>query len=136
MATFEWTTRLAVGFPEMDEQHQQLIALMNQLQAGVDAGAPADQLLVLLGELGELAVRHFDQEERVMVSINYPALDLHRIMHQSLIERFMAHRDELAQTGSFTPEFSEFLFRWLTSHICGPDTKYGVYSGQLTSRNR
>lgn len=136
MTTFEWTTRLAVGFPRMDEQHIWLIDLMNQLQTGIEAGAPPDRLLQQLDQLGTLARQHFREEEEVMQSIAYPNLELHKMLHVALLERFAAHRDEAAATGRFTPEFQEFLFQWLTGHIKGPDTKYGVHSGNLTAQSR
>ena len=134
MTSFEWTTRLAVGFPEMDTQHQRLIAMMDQLQIATGAGADATQVLAMVDALGAFAVQHFAEEEQVMASIHFPSLDVHSALHRALLARFADHRPDLAETGRFTPEFSELLFRWLTGHICGPDTKYGVYSGRLTSR--
>ncbi|MFN0091227.1 MAG: bacteriohemerythrin [Acidimicrobiales bacterium] len=135
MALFVWTPRLAVGFPDMDDQHQRLVGLMNRLQEGGEAHAPKAELVETLSELGALAVEHFRAEEQVMASFEYPDQERHRYMHVALLERFGEHQRELDARGAFTKEISEFLWRWLTAHIAGPDTKYGVYSGQLTSRD-
>ena len=136
MVSFVWTPALAVGFAEMDAQHQQLIALMGQLHDEAASQAPKGVFLGTLGELGDLTVRHFAEEERVMMAIDFPRFDQHKMLHIGLLERFMQYREDLeGPAGKFTPAFSSFLSGWLTSHIKGPDTQYGVFSGQLVRRS-
>ncbi|MEZ5215306.1 MAG: hemerythrin family protein [Ilumatobacteraceae bacterium] len=135
MTTFVWTNRLEVGFPEMDAQHQRLIALMADLNRELEEGASRAECLATLDELGERSVRHFAEEEQVMMEVGFPRIDHHQILHTNLLERFSDHRDELARpAGVITPAFITFLNGWLTGHILGPDTQYGVYSGRLTRR--
>jgi len=133
--TFVWSEKLAVGFPEMDDQHQQLIKLMAALNTEIEQAASRAECLVTLDELGGLAVRHFAAEELVMDGVGFPRLDHHRILHQNLLERFTDHLEEAKRpNGRLTPAFSAFLNGWLTGHILGPDTQYGVYSGRLVRR--
>lgn len=135
MTLFVWTPKLAVGFSEMDAQHQQLIGLMARLETEIGQGASRADALVTLDELGDLAVRHFADEERVMEQVGFPRLDHHRMLHQTLVERYGDHVREAARPdGRLTGALSEFLGRWLTGHILGPDTQYGVYSGRLVRR--
>lgn len=135
MATFVWTPKLAVGFDAMDDQHRQLIALMAALDEQIRQEAVMAECLATLDELGGLAVRHFADEERVMAEVGFPRLDHHCMLHATLLERFGDHRAEAARPqGRLTPAFSAFLGGWLTGHILGPDTQYGVYSGRLVHR--
>ena len=135
MATFEWTPRLEVGFPEMDLQHQGLIALMGRLNEQIDHDAPRTECLTTLSELGELSVRHFAEEEKVMEAVGFPRIDHHKLLHEMLLDRFAEFQAEARRPdGRLTPQFMDFLNGWLTGHIRGPDTQYGVYSGSLTRR--
>ena len=136
MPTFVWTQKLAVGFPDMDDQHQRLIALMSTLNLEIEQEAPRADCLATLDQLGALAVRHFADEERVMDSIDFPRLDNHRYLHLNLLDRFAVFVEEAQRpSGRLTPAFSAFLNGWLTGHILGPDTQYGVYSGNLVRRS-
>lgn len=108
---------------------------MGQLHDEAARQAPKAVFLGTLGELGDLTVRHFADEERVMTAIDFPRFDQHKMLHIGLLERFMQYREDLeGPSGKFTPAFSSFLSGWLTSHIKGPDTQYGVFSGQLVRR--
>lgn len=135
MGGFVWTPELAVGFDSMDAQHQALIALMARLHEEAELEIGKAEFLLTLDELGELTTRHFRQEEAVMTEMGFPRFDEHQLSHVMLLERFLDYSDDLrAPAGRFTPAFSEFLARWLTGHIKGPDTQYGVFSGQLLRR--
>ena len=135
MPSFVWTQDLAVGFPAIDAQHQGLIGLMAALHEQAEADVPKAEFLQTLDELGGLTVRHFADEERVMEQMGFPRFDEHYMAHVTLLERFGDYQSDLRRPeGRFTADFSGFLSRWLTGHIRGPDTQYGVFSGRLLRR--
>lgn len=135
MSRFIWTPQLEVGFPEMDHQHQGLIALMDRLDQEILQDASRAECLATLDELGERSVAHFAEEEALMSHVHFPRADQHLILHRTLLDKYYEYSDEMhSPTGRLTPQFMDFLNNWLTRHISGPDTQYGVFSGQLTTR--
>ncbi len=111
----------------MDAQHRQLIALMARLHDHAEQGAPKRDVLDTLDALGTLTVRHFREEEAVMMSIDFPRFDHHCTIHAALLQRFGEHADELrSPAGRFTAAFSAFLDGWLSVHIRGADMQYAV----------
>ena len=136
MLFFVWTPALRVGLEEMDTQHQGLIQLMARLHDEGTAHVPKPVFVDTLGQFARLTVRHFADEEAAMASFDYPRLDIHQDQHRRLLERFDGYRVAIGRPdGRFTESFTGFLRDWLTGHIKGADTQYGVYSGALTRRD-
>ena len=54
---------MSTGVDSVDSQHQELIQRINELHAACLAGTAKDELLKLLGFLGEYAQSHFSHEE-------------------------------------------------------------------------
>ena len=73
----EWSSKIEVGLPMIDEQHRQLFDL-----AATFRGA-GDQIRVLksLAMLTEYVKVHFREEEELMASCHYPDLEAHRRLH-------------------------------------------------------
>jgi hemerythrin-like metal-binding protein len=125
MGIMVWSPQLDVGVAAMNNDHQGLIKIMNQLHENVQAGAPTATLAKGIGELARLTVAHFGREEAFMESINYPKLAIHKDLHKKLLEKFAEHQAEFDTTGTLTPAFFNFLRFWLSAHIQGIDMQYG-----------
>ena len=126
MAFLEWEDRYGLGVATMDDQHRRLIDRMNELHDRVEAGADRVELLLLVDQLAARTAQHFADEEQYMTSIGFAGLAAHRTIHERLIGRLTEHREALANGAPLGPEFFSFLRVWLSSHICGVDTKYAA----------
>lgn len=129
MSFFKWQPTFDVGVEEMNQEHQQLMQLMNRLYELNDKKAAKLELRLALKALGDFTVRHFSDEEKYMASIQYQGLDTHKIIHQNLLKQFGEHVDRFEKGGDhLSPQFFEFLRFWLSAHIQGVDIKYGDFA--------
>ena len=127
MSYLEWTPDLDVGVGEMNDEHKQLIELMNRFHEVAESNAPRADAVKALEELGEFTVKHFRDEEAVMERIGFPGLDPHRRIHKRLLEQLGEHVEKFKQSGQ-SGELLMFLKVWLKAHIKGIDTKYGAHA--------
>lgn len=128
MAIMTWEDRYNLDVSEMDDQHKQIIALMNGLHDANEAG-DTHRVLGQLEALIEYTAQHFFEEENYMKSMGYPGLEVHRGTHRSLLKTLTEHaHDVKASGGRVRDQMFRFLRFWLASHICGIDMKYAKYS--------
>ena len=80
----EWTDEFSVGIEEIDGEHKQLLALLNELNDAVEAGERREALGKVLDGLIHYVVFHFTHEEALFLRTNYPGYERHRRQHQAL----------------------------------------------------
>jgi hemerythrin len=125
MAYFEWTDELRVGMGEIDEQHKELVGIINQLHDAMLAnkGRPLQQEIIY--QMVDYAVNHFALEEKLMRSSNFPGYEPHRQEHA----QFAAEAAELKGRTDhgdliLSLEILSLLKDWLQNHILHTDMKY------------
>lgn len=121
---FQWQDDLELDVPNMDQEHQVLIKLMNELYRLHDQKSPREQVNKAIHDLAEFTVKHFSDEEKYMESINYEGIETHKLIHKKLLGRvdeFVTAHDGGEELGD---DFFIFLKTWLNSHIRGIDMKY------------
>lgn len=128
MALLSWQEKYSVGIKEIDNQHKQLINMINELNDAMLAGRGKDALLPVLNKLAGYCVSHFAMEEKLMSTHGYPEYDDHRDKHIKMTAKV---KDLIAdvQSGKSTIsiEVMNFLKTWLDKHIMGTDQKYGPF---------
>jgi hemerythrin len=125
MALIVWNEQLSVGVPQMDEQHQRLVQLVNQLHDAMGAGQGRDFLHKLLVQLEQYTITHFAAEDQLMQQAGYPDLAPHQAAHEELKRQVAELRQRHAGGESrLTIGVMSFLEKWLTTHIKGTDRKY------------
>ena len=127
MSLLEWNSSLDVHVDSMNREHSELIRLMNVVYDANAAASGKEQISSALDALVDYTVKHFEDEEAYMESINFSGLRSHKYIHQDLLKRVSGFvSDYKSSTSDQLPnEFFEFLKFWLVSHIQGIDTKYG-----------
>ncbi len=128
MALLEWRSQFATGVGVVDEQHQRLVGLVNQLYEAISEFRGHEILGQILGGLVEYADYHFKTEEELMSSHGYPALEQHRQEHLKLtakvkefVERFEQGKDRILL------ELARFLKDWLADHMLVTDQKFAPF---------
>jgi hemerythrin-like metal-binding protein len=123
-----WSDALAIGDPQIDWEHRQLIALFGRLCDPARRG-DVEFRRTCLEELVAHVCTHFDHEEELMRRVGYPDLDHHRKAHLSLTDqfnRFMTlfadHPQEMTED-----DLPAFVGAWLVDHIRGDDRALGDY---------
>ncbi len=119
---------LLVGVPEIDQEHLELVNLLNKLNAAVKKADSIAITTSLFDEFVEKIATHFKAEERLMDRYGDPDSHAHITEHQRLIsevehlrERFLHGRES---------HVLQALKDWLLNHIMGSDRALGQFITQ------
>lgn len=125
---FKWNAEeLSVGVKKMDEDHEVLIGLMNDVYSLHLKGASRNMILDSLKQLGGFVVEHFTREEALFDRIpGYMDMDIHKAIHRKLVQRYSSYVTLYEDGRDLDDDFFFFLKAWLVAHIEGVDMKYGV----------
>ena len=126
MPMIVWSNQFSVGVQEVDQQHQVLVGIVNQLSAALDVQDSDFDSRKVIDELVQYTVYHFGTEERLMREISYAALDRHAGEHQSFVKKVGQLVTQLDHgEGPSLVELLIFLRDWLISHILNSDRDMG-----------
>ncbi len=130
MDSFIWNDNYETGVEAVDNQHYQLVSILNRLGEEIYRKIPSSQAIQrILEELASYTVYHFETEERLMREVNIADshFDEHFIQHQQFVEEVGRSISELGSRKSeLSPkELYVFLVQWLIYHILGTDKQMG-----------
>ncbi|MDH5682130.1 MAG: bacteriohemerythrin [Spirochaetota bacterium] len=121
----KWTDQLSVQINAIDNQHKNLVDIINKLYGKMKEGKGKDVIGQIIDELISYTKTHFTFEENMMKEHDYPQYNNHVEEHKVLVEQVY---DMKAQYNSgkilSTAELMSFLEEWFTGHIKGTDMKY------------
>ena len=128
MALLTWQDKYSVGIRQIDDQHKQLITMINDLNDAMLAGKGKDVLMPVLNKLATYCVSHFAVEEKLFDTHAYPETADHKEKHHKMTAKVKALIGEV-QSGKSTIsiEVMNFLKNWLDKHILETDMKYSPY---------
>ena len=118
MSLFAWTDDLKVGHRGIDDDHQKLVAMVNELHDAMQAGRGNDVVGKVLDKLVVYTGEHFAREEVEMQRIKYPRYLAHKQEHDKLLAEVGALQKSFASgQAMLTLKVSKFLRDWLLTHI-------------------
>jgi hemerythrin-like metal-binding protein len=121
----------------MDREHLELHAQEIAFSAAVVAGASRAELFIRATWLLEDFQRHFDSEEDLMRSNNFPGLEPHIEEHRKLTEQMDGLRDDIGSgVISRCDALAVFVRLWVEQHVTGPDTDFARFLAGEKSRGR
>jgi hemerythrin len=129
MSLLTWNPQMSVGVRQLDDDHKKLIAMINELHAGMLAGHSADVVGGVLRRLVNYTVEHFNREEALFAKTNYPGAVAHKREHENLKKQVAAEIEKF-QSGAnagLGMEMLNFLRDWLKHHIQESDKSYGPH---------
>ncbi len=123
-----WNESYSVGNAEMDEQHKQLINIINKLFNSFKDGNAQSILDEILQEMIDYANFHLNSEEKLMFKYDYPEKEKHEEIHQSFRNK-IEELNKMLNSGSKDAHYQliEYLKNWWTNHILVEDKKYLPY---------
>ena len=130
---FKWKDEYAVGIAEIDQQHSQLIDLINDLYVSIYENNSAEITAGVLRRLKEYTLVHFSTEKSIMKKNHYPGIENHLLQHDEMIVKLeeVETKYESGRHG-LAAELITFLRNWLAEHICESDKKM---AGSINERN-
>jgi hemerythrin len=132
MSPFEWRSELLLHIPEIDRQHQELVARASDLHSALDnaigAAKPSHELQTKLSALAEFAEKHFRSEEKMMRAHGYDGYESHAIEHARLLEQIYLISREFS-SGKIDPTgvLMFFMQNWTEQHILGADKQFAKF---------
>lgn len=120
-----WSDKYNTGNFVIDYQHQRLVRLINDLDEVLRHEELRPSLLkVILDEVANYTLYHFQTEEEIMEKVNYSAREEHVRIHKSFIQKldlFVA--DYKKGATDIDRDFCLYLKNWLMTHIATEDPK-------------
>ncbi len=136
MALFDWSTDYELDIPQIDEQHKELVRMINSLYASIREGCSSDTVDQTLNRLLQYVDVHFSTEEQLMMDRHYPGYEHHLLLHENLRIKVMDLKKEQLQGREIaTFELLNFLVDWLKNHIATADVAIARYIHDLDRSN-
>lgn len=124
LSYIQWDAHLTVGVSIIDEQHQKLVGIVNELYDNMKLGKTKDIMGKILGELINYTVYHFQTEENLFKNNNYPDMAAHMKEHSELTKKALDIKAKFENgTLLISVELLDFLKKWLNDHILSTDKK-------------
>lgn len=125
MSIISWNESLSVNVQEIDQQHQKLIGMINELYDAMKEGKGNTVLDKVITELIDYTTSHFTTEEKYFEKYSYPRAASHKLEHADFIKKVSSFQEQYraGQTG-LSIEIITFLSNWLKNHIQIVDKQY------------
>lgn len=125
MDIIKWRDSYNIGIKMVDEQHQKLVEILNELYIAMSAHQTKEKLANILSELKKYTIFHFGAEERLLQKHFYPDLANHKKMHKSFVDKLEEYKTRLlVGDTNLSIELGRYLKDWLLTHIQGTDKMY------------
>ena len=125
-----WTEDLSVGVDLIDQQHKIWFEKANQLFDAGKNGKAKEFISQMLDFLDEYTKMHFRDEEKYMLSIQYPEYETQKKLHTNFIAELAKLKSEYAKSGgniAVIINANQMVINWLIQHISTQDKKIGQY---------
>lgn len=124
----EWNQGFSVGVTEMDNQHKQLVNLLNDLYSAMQSKKSSEIIGNVLNKLISYTKTHFTSEEEFMKKHSYPGLANQIKEHAAFVDKALKFKSDYdAGKTSMSVSITSFLKDWLVNHISVSDKKYGAH---------
>jgi hemerythrin-like metal-binding protein len=127
---FRWNDSYSVGIPDIDIQHQQLFAIIDELQQAMKGGQSKSVMGKTLARLLDYTVRHFSFEQAMLARKGYSDTTAHKATHDRFVDQIKQYqRNHEDGTLGVSTQLMDTLQKWLAEHIKGTDMKYAKELG-------
>ena len=125
MAKIIWDDSYSVGIVKIDQQHQQLIDIINRLE---DEKRSGGVILSVISDLSHYVKEHFSYEESLMEQAGYADLQEHKQSHKEFRQWLdsvkIAYSSGYAESYDIADSVQSYLQDWLLKHIMVSDMAY------------
>lgn len=128
MDIIKWRPAYESGVQSMDEQHRQLIHLINSMYRVLRKEESSETLDSILGEMAAYAEKHLRAEEALLQEHGFPGYEEHLLLHQNYQKKVAALTKDWEQKDEMTAQnIYVFLRQWWLEHIVENDKEYGLF---------
>lgn len=124
MPLIDWREEFALGLPDVDHEHRELIELINETHAKMSAASNPDLVTDFLGEIHARIAAHFALEEKIMRDLRYDGATTHKEDHERLLDEIRDIMDACEQGAGFDSDhLAGRLEAWFTNHFKTEDAR-------------
>jgi hemerythrin len=126
----EWDDRYSVGIQLIDDQHKELLRLINTFYAGCMEAGENTKFNFMLAAHGLInyVKYHFAVEEQFLERIKYPDIIAHGQQHKGFIKDILEKIEKYERGKAFSlKNFARYIRDWLLTHMALIDKKYATY---------
>jgi len=126
----KFTPDLETKVPQIDSQHKELFARINDVVAMGVKSASKEETDKTFKLLGDYINKHFRDEEELQRKSGYPKYEWHREQHKLYVDSFNKLKLEYAQNGpstAFTLQLNKSIIDWIVKHIRHVDVELGKF---------
>ena len=134
--TIAWTRDYRIGIEAVDNDHQQLFTHFNDLLRRLSDAPDPDVVQASISELEKLFGDHFESEEALMRSVDFPGLEAHKAKHQTFLEMLHGLKGFHPDGQDFAHYFLRVLRNWVIYHISVNDREIGQFLALAGRRPR
>ena len=123
---FQWDDKYATGNTEIDNQHKQIFAYLDELEEHIESGASQEWTAQFMTAVGLYTRSHFCYEEMCMRKAKCAAAAQNKVQHTKLLAAFSAAKKRFEQEGvsdELLDQLRKFLTSWLVNHIMKIDIR-------------
>jgi hemerythrin len=111
MNLIEWKDSYSVGVKSIDDQHQKLFRIINELFMAIKESRQSEAM--------------GGTEEKYFEEFGYEKKAEHKAMHQVYVGKIKSFQDEFDKNNAFiSHEMLDFLEDWIIYHVTSEDKKY------------
>ncbi|MCL2742187.1 MAG: response regulator, partial [Oscillospiraceae bacterium] len=126
-----WDERLYTGNALIDMQRHGFFRKVSEIIGRCEEGESTEGIADTLEFLRNYTVRHFADEEALLLSCGYPDYAAHKRMHEDFGENvvggLLKAYGEIGPTRELAARANLTVINWLASHIKDEDAKAGIY---------
>ena len=127
-----WDESFSVGNETLDNQHQNILRMINELIDNQQSNISSEKVTNILDDLMLYVRQHIDYEEVILEQLDYPEYSQHKSSHlllqEQLAELMYGASEQVLSHGKYDDnipkEVLEFLMCWWQKHILVEDMKY------------
>lgn len=128
MDNINWNSSFSVGVTILDEQHKQIINMINLLLSNSKTDVRSEVVSDLLNKMMEYANNHFETEELLLQKYGYPDLSTQKHDHEVYCLKVVDLCENTMKYNISVPEkLLQYLTKWWINHILHTDMKYKAF---------
>lgn len=113
-----WKKEYNVGVELVDNQHQEMFKIMNELDDAISAKRPKEELNMIINSLIDWSKNHFKFEEDIFKKLKFEHKEEHEKHHSDFKKKLEDLRNKIKQKHDDIQEhLAKYLRDWLTDHI-------------------
>lgn len=127
MERMELSGKYLMDIPQVDEQHQRLVELLNDLNEVIEEKRDEDEVSRIVDEFIAYTHYHFNDEETLMKEKEYPNLESHSAIHRGFVNQVEKTIIQYSGTKFLRFKFFQIGMDLLMNHIEKEDYKFSQF---------